>query len=385
MIEQVDAYWGLTDELNEAIDQVREVGQRADARDEWGRSAAYLLLCWGRCRLFEVPVDQENVLKLLESSLWSAGLSWFWGELNRLLKAVQDEAWLDEDLTLPFVRHAEPLDILKSRLYFQGVRLVLEDPSLPDQPAVRLPQHFQQRVGVFVQLLEDFDEAIDTHRDTLCVVAETAWPQNVAITLPEHAWQPRPWWLTEEAVELRRDVLEVVRMFSTHEPPGLYCLSPTKIRMENTVIPADQCLSRDDGPGCAASPDLRLACDANQSRAKVSIAEFVAGDREEETRVKFDVPADYSDRRLADLPSAVEIDVVVAVYQMVQGTNVDQVQKWRLRTGSILKDVVLKHLAPMVSGSVTQEWQGTFQLSAGDLRSVVREDQWPQVYLRRIQ
>ncbi len=385
MIDQVDAYWGLTDELNEAIEQVREVAQRADARDEWGRSAAYLLLSWGRCRLFDVPVDQQTVTSLLESSGWSAGLSWFWGELTRLLKAVQDEAWLDEDLALPFVRHAEPLDILKSRLYLEGVRRVLEDPRLPEQTAGRLPRHFHQRVGVFTQLLEDLDEQIDNHRDTLCVVAETAWPQNVALTLPEHAWQPRPWWLTAEAAELRADVLQVVRMFSAQEPPGLYCLSPTEIRIQDTVIPAHQYLSRDGGAGSAASPEFRLACDVSRSSGKVPIAEFVAGDTEEETHVRFYLPADYSHRRLADLPSAVQIDVVVVVYRMVQGTNVDQVQQWRLRTGSILRDVQLNHLAPLGSGSVTQEWRGTFQLSVGDLRSVVREDRWPQIYLRRVE
>lgn len=388
MNEQVDAYWGLTDELNEAIKQVRESAKRLDGRDESGRSAAYLLLSWGRCRLFAVPVEEELLLKLFDSRAWSAGLSWLWVELRRLRKAVQDEAWLDEDPTLPFVRHAEPLDILKSRLYLQGVSLVLDDHGLHRQVDSGLPDYFRQRVGVFAQLLEDLDEAIGSHRDTLCVVAETAWPQNVVRTLPDDAWQPRPWWLTAEASELRQEVLQVIQRLNAGDQPAVHCLSPVEFCTPGTVTPgtvtAAHLYAVQNQAASVAEPSFSTAADIGRARDKVQIAEFSDGGTEEERVVQFHLPTDYAGRQLADLPSTVPIDVIVLVYRMREEAADDREEVWRLRAGSIVRDVRISRVPPIPAGSVMGEWRGTFQLLVRDLKSVVREDRWPHVHLRRL-
>lgn len=368
----IDQFWGLTEDL-------------ADAITHWKASpdadrAFYVTLCVGHCRLYNVSQSLMTVDDFAAESVFVELFYSAWREGRRMIDLIVDESDNEAGL-MQLVGGIEArtlaLDVLQSRLLFEGLRLFFEElqQSASISSDTAIAESFRHRLAVYRQMLEHFDEAIDEHPEQMSLAVQSTWPHNVRMTLPNQAWLPLPWWLTERANAILEDHLQLVLHLSDAQLSGLIVASP-QAQGVSLARPADAVVEPQE------TPDFSLAADSNLSASLIELAEFRGEGEGWNLSSRLQVSVDYRDMALYQLPAAVPCHGSVSIIENSdsQFTTDDPQQLWRLRWGPLVIDVQLAKLA----SSLATEWLGDFKITAGQLQNLVCENSWLQQHWRRL-
>ncbi len=367
----IDQFWGLTEDLAIATSRWRE----SPSED----SAFYVALCAGHCQLFEVPQSIIAVEDLASKSNFVELFYVAWREGRRMIDLIVDECDDDDGLLRAdggIESRTLALDILQSRMLLQGFSLFLHD--LQRSPGVAADttatELFQQYFEVNSQLLERFDEAIDNHPEQLAIVADSAWPHNVRMTLSASAWQPRPWWLTDYANSIMECHRKFVQRLIDQRLAGMIVASQHICQISLAKPAKTVGLPQE-------AAELSLAADSNLTPSFVQLVEFQSEVSELILSTTVSVSSDYREAALFQIPVTVICIVQISVLENSPSKATEDLQQlWRLRWGMLIVDVQINKLA----SSLASEWIGNSKLSVGQLQSLVREDAWPQQHWRRL-
>lgn len=303
-----------------------------------------------------------------------------WREARRMIDLIVDES--DDDAGLmqlggEIEARTLALDVLQSRLLFEGLQLFFEElqcsASISSDTAIA--ESFRQRLAVYQQVLERFDEAIDEHPEQMSLAVQSTWPHNVRMTLPSEAWQLRPWWLTEYANAILEDHQELVQHLTDAQLAGLIVASP-QAQSVSLARPADTVGETQE------ATDLRLAADSSLSASLHELVEFRGEGFGLDLSSRLQALVDYRDMALYQLPATVpcHCDVSIIAKSGSETKQDDSQQLWRLRWGPLIIDVRLAKLA----SSLATEWLGDFQIAVGQLQNLAYNGAWPQQHWRRL-
>lgn len=367
--EDIDQFWGLTEELRDAMVQWRNAPS--------GSTALYAGLCLGQCKLFEVA---QSLLRIDDFATESVFVELFyeaWREVRRMTNLINTEC--DEEGLLQasgggVEARTLALDVLQSRLLFEGLTLVFDEldrtQNLFSDSAIA--QSFRQRLAVYRQLLETLDETIDANPEQMSLVAESTWPHNLRMTLPTQSWQPRPWWLTNYANRLLEDHRKLVQDLSDPQIAGLLIAEP----VSSPVVRAPDVVAEPQ-----ASIEFALAADNNIAASMFQLAEFQGNALEWNLQSTLHLSADYRNAALQSIPATTKCVGKISIISNSGSEETDDPsQVWRLRWGPIIVDVSLKKLV----GLHMNEWFGEYALTAGQLQAQVNNGSWTQQIWRRL-
>jgi len=368
--EDIDQFWGLTEELRDAMVQWRNA--------PGGSTALYAGLCLGQCRLFEVPQSLLIIDDFAKESVFADLLYAAWREVRRMTNLINTECDDEEGLLQASGGGVEArtlaLDVLQSRLLFEGLTLIFAelDRSQHLFADSAIAQSFRQRLVVYRQLLETLDETIDANPEQMSLVAESSWPHNLRMTLPTQSWQPRPWWLTNYANRLLEDHRKLVQDLSDPQIAGLLIAEP----VSSSVARAPDVVAEPN-----ESAEFALAADNNIAASLFQLAEFQGNAPEWNLLSTLHLSADYRNTEFQSIPTTTNcVGKISIISNSAFGETEDASQLWRLRWGPIIVDVDLKRL----TGLQVMEWFGEYFLTAEQLQNLASNGIWPQQIWRRL-
>ncbi|GIW83340.1 MAG: hypothetical protein KatS3mg105_5147 [Gemmatales bacterium] len=97
----------------------------------------------------------------------------------------------------------EAEDIAVSLLELRLELFAIENQLRSERDRMDSPADWQELFPLLQDLIGWLDEEIDRWANDLCVADDTFWITNLRSDLKADAWQPRPWWLTDEIESLR--------------------------------------------------------------------------------------------------------------------------------------------------------------------------------------
>ncbi len=396
--QEIDQFLGLNDDLADAMHRWRELRDSArddNLRDQFHWAAYRVALCIGHCRMF--AVDPEGIDEFVLASEQVGPLFYCaWQEVDRITKMLSQES--DEESTEGlFLANIDAmeleftaLDILQSRLHFEGLRRVLVDQRVL---VVLDATVHRQRIDVFEQLLETFDEEIDNHREELAVVADTAWVTNMDAMLPADTWQPRPWWLTREATAILDDHRSLVAALLDPEVGEVCVLSiengidalQTLVRDEESQKTEGESLvtlSPRSETANQPSESFVLAADQSIGAALTQLAFFRGQLRVEKLSTRLFISSQYQDVPLNQVPESVSCRLSARITRASKEDSAPM-ETWRLRWGTAVFDFAMTRLEDELIPGI-QDWQRSVDFPLSQLGQIVASDDWQQQYWRRI-
>lgn len=380
--DEVDSFWGLSAELEAALRYRNGLPQENDDcfPSELDQAEFCVAVRFGECRMFGVqvhPIDQVLFNNREIDRLYFIALR----ELNHIRLLLLDatkETGLLSGAAVDFESESAVLDILQSRLSFEGLRQILREVSL-QTANIRISTFFE----AFEVALENLDESISANADALAIAAQTAWPRNVALTLSADTWQPRPWWLTSEldAIYVSHHQLAGALMHIVSRQEFVVQLVTATGEFLDSELAVD--VNRSDS--FASNRDqfpIQIAADNRLGPSTDKIAEFLCKTSNLTIRCNLTLSSEYQGERLNELPDQVALTLYVYVQSLSEQVCHDP-QNWRLRWLPQIQDIQLNPLNTTLTSGVI-EWQGSTTLSARELKRITSKGIWPSIYLRRI-
>lgn len=368
----IDQFWGLSDDLMAGVAQ-----WQADPQPE---GAFNVLLCLGQFRLFQIPQTPVTVHPFAVENVFVDLFYVAWREVRRMIDLIANETDNDEGLLQSMgggiEAQALALDILQSRMLFEGLRLALQELSheLKASQPFEVRESFRQRYEVFEQAIEELDDSIDAHPEELALASDSAWPYNVRMTLPQNAWQPRPWWLTEHASHILRDHRDLVRQLSDAGIAGTVRAELVSSGIDWVQPARKNIIAEED-----EAAEFNLAADISASAAQIRIADFQGQESSLKITSTISIPSGYKGESLHRLPDTL---VCKGLLHVICSFDADNQQVWRLRWGPLFRDVALAKLSTSFDVAL-HEWQGNYEVTASQLQKMVRHQGWPSQFWRR--
>jgi hypothetical protein len=270
-----DARRGLSERLISAACAAPLAGwdeSRQATADTW--IVAYeLTVVMGHCQLFGFTPADTSLVSPLYASMVEAALRGSFRQARwtlRHLKSLESEL---EESESAIADHELAIRILQGRFDLQASRLACQmsldayrKAGIPVEPV--LDALLSTQLGV----LDQVDALITEYRGALSLADETFWVANLRDDLAPDAWQPRPWWLSDEIADIRRFHKRLIHAMEDADQQTVLRLTFVPM-LVNTQPPVET-------PASIAA-ELKLAADAQSERDPVELLRFVFVDSQQ--------------------------------------------------------------------------------------------------------
>jgi len=346
-VATVECLWGISDRLRSAaaepvLRQWLDDPMRAVWDTERGRAieqaACELAISHGNFELFDIPAPGDWRCGMLPPPLAIPAIR---GGIARAVRLMQNiDAWESRWLECaePAIQHEMVTSLLEQvmdlRAASLGIHGVASDKTATDlaEDAVACPNReslpLSSWLEVFQQAITDVEEMLDERSGPISVIAETNWALNLETTLPAASWQPRPWWLTDQALVLWKDFV------AGQEDAIDFQRSMLETRLHEAAVDAPQTAelaAAFAGPSHAQA--LYRQFDGTIMGLSVELQIEVSsalGEVVPANKPLSDVPKDYT----------VKMGVIVSSDHMEAPPQLEDDQRWRLRIGLFITDFV---------------------------------------------
>ncbi|HBJ37384.1 MAG TPA: hypothetical protein DDZ51_22055 [Planctomycetaceae bacterium] len=238
---------------------------RQATADTW--IAAYeLTVVMGHCQLFGFTPADSSLVSPLYASMVEAALRGSFRQARWTLRHLQSLEGELEESESAIEDHELAIRVLQGRFDLQASRLACQmsldtyrKAGIPVEPV--LDALISTQLGV----LDQVDALITEHRGALSLADETFWVANLRDDLAPDAWQPRPWWLSDEIADIRRFHKRLIHAMEDADQQAVRRL---------TFVPRLV-----DKPALVETPisiaaELTLAADAQAERDPVELLRF---------------------------------------------------------------------------------------------------------------